>query len=232
MPFTKGDFLLIDYVAKIKETNEVFDTTFEEVARKERIYREDKTYEPLLVIIGEGRVVRGLEEELQKMNVGEEREIEVEPKKAYGERDPSKVKMVPLREFSRRGITPKVGEIVEIGGLPAVVRSITGGRVIVDFNHPLAGKTIIFKVKILKKIDDELEKVKYLVHRRIRTAPVDKIEVERKEKEIVVKLPKETYLTEDIQYAKQALAREIARYVPNVSIVKFVEEYKIEEAKK
>ena len=232
MPFTKGDFLLIDYVAKIKETNEVFDTTFEEVARKERIYREDKTYEPLLVIIGEGRVVRGLEEELQKMNVGEEREIEVEPKKAYGERDPSKVKMVPLREFSRRGITPKVGEIVEIGGLPAVVRSITGGRVIVDFNHPLAGKTIIFKVKILKKIDDELEKVKYLVHRRIRTAPIDKIEVERKEKEIVVKLPKETYLTEDIQYAKQALAREIARYVPNVSIVKFVEEYKIEEAKK
>ncbi|HIQ03278.1 MAG TPA: peptidylprolyl isomerase [Desulfurococcales archaeon] len=232
MPFTKGDFLLIDYIAKIKETNEVFDTTMEEVAKKEKIYREDKVYEPLLVIIGEGRVVRGLEEELQKMNVGEEKEVEVEPKKAYGERDPSKVKMVSIREFSRRGIVPKVGEIVEINGVPAVVRSITGGRVIVDFNHPLAGKTIVFKVKVLKKIDDELEKVKYLVHRRIRMAPIAKIEVERKEKEIIIKLPRESYLAEDIQYAKQALAREIARYIPGVSIIKFVEEYRVEEAGK
>ncbi len=232
MPFAKGDFLLIDYIAKVKETGETFDTTIEEVAKKERIYREDKIYEPLLVILGEGRVVKGLEEALEKMNVGEEKEIEVEPKKAYGERDPSKVRMVSLREFSRRGITPRVGEIVEINGLPAVIRSITGGRVIVDFNHPLAGKTIIFKVKVLKKIDDEAEKVKHLVHRRIKAAPTDKIEIERKENEITVKLPKESYLAEDIQYAKQALAREIAKYIPGVSVVKFIQEYKIEESKK
>ena len=232
MPFNKGDFILIDYTAKIKETGEIIDTTLEEVAKKEKVYREDKVYEPLLVILGEGRVVKGLEEELEKMNVGEEKTIELEPARAYGERDPSKVKIVSIREFTRRGITPKVGELVEIGGLPAIVRNVTGGRVTVDFNHPLAGKTIIYNVKVLKKLEDDKEKILHLVHRRIRSIPIEKFNVELSDGTAKIFMPKETFLLEDIQYAKQAIVKDIERYIKSVATLEFIERFKLREESK
>ena len=54
MALQKGDFTLIDYTAKVKETNEVFDTTSEETAKKEHLHKEGEIYEPKLVVIGEG----------------------------------------------------------------------------------------------------------------------------------------------------------------------------------
>ena len=55
MALEKGSFILIDYVAKVKETGEVFETTIEETAKKEHLYKEDKIYEPKLEVIGEAR---------------------------------------------------------------------------------------------------------------------------------------------------------------------------------
>lgn len=225
MPFDKGDFILVHYTAKVKESGELIDTTLEEVAKKENLYREDKVYEPLLVILGEHRVVAGLEEELEKMDVGEEKVVEVSPSKAYGERDPSKVKTVSLREFSRRGITPRPGEIVEIGGLPAVIRSVSGGRVTVDFNHPLAGKTIIYEVKVVSKIENVNDKLKHLVHRRLKTIPLDSLKVRIMKGTARVHLPKEAYLLEDLQYAKQAIARDVEKYLGEISKLEFIESY-------
>lgn len=217
--------MLIDYIAKIKETGEIIDTTLKDVARENKILREDKVYRPLLVIVGEHRVVKGLEEALLSFEVGEEREVEVEPKKAYGERDRSKVKMVSLREFLKRKITPRVGDVVEIGGFPAVIRSITGGRVVVDFNHPLAGKTIVYKVKVLKKIENPKEKILALIERRVKGIDLEKVGVDLSENKVVIRLPEEVYLVEDIQYAKKAIAREIVKYVEGVKVVEFVETY-------
>jgi len=54
MPVKKGDFILVEYVGKVKETGEVFDTTQEEVAKEERLYKEGEIYEPKLVVVGEG----------------------------------------------------------------------------------------------------------------------------------------------------------------------------------
>ncbi|RLG72437.1 MAG: peptidylprolyl isomerase [Thermoprotei archaeon] len=227
MPFEKNDFILIDYTATIKETGELIDTTIADVAKKHKKYSEGKVYEPLLVILGEHRVVEGLEEELAKMNIGEEKTIEVPPEKAYGRRDPNKVKLMPLRNFTRRGIYPKVGEVVEINGVPATIRNITGGRVIVDFNHPLAGKTIVYQVKVLKKIEDPLEKVKYLLHRRLRNIPPEKFTVKVVEGSLRVDMPKEAYLIDNIQYVKQTVAKEIEKYVPIAPTVEFVEKYTI-----
>ena len=227
MALNKGDFILIDYTAKIKETGELIDTTIEEVAKRENAYREDKVYEPILVILGEHRVVRGLEEELEKMDVGEEKTIEVEPARAYGERDPNKVKIMSIREFARRGITPRPGDIVEIGGLPAVIRNVSGGRVIVDFNHPLAGKTIIYEVKILSKVESDVDKVKQLVHRRIKAVPVEKLNVKLARGTARIEIPPDAFLLEDIQYAKQAIVRDIERYIDSVRRVEFIEVFEI-----
>ena len=122
---------------------------------------------------------------------------------------------------------PKVGEIVEINGMLATIRNITGGRVIVDFNHPLAGKTLIYEVKIVKKIDDPLEKIKYLLHRRIKPVAPEKFGVKIVNGTLRIEMPKETYFIEDIQYIKQAVVREIEKYVPLAPTVEFVETYQI-----
>lgn len=61
MVLQKGDFILIDYVAKVKETNEVFDTTNEDVAKKERLHKEGEIHEPKLVVVGESWVLKALD---------------------------------------------------------------------------------------------------------------------------------------------------------------------------
>ena len=93
MPLQKGDFILIDYVGKVKETGEVFDTTIEEIARKERLYKEGEIYEPKLIVLGEGWILKALEEEILKLDVGTKSTIEIPPEKAFGPRDPEKVKL-------------------------------------------------------------------------------------------------------------------------------------------
>ncbi len=232
MPFAKGDFILIDFVARVKETGEIFDLTIEEVAKKENIYREDEIYEPMLVVFGEGWILDGLEEELMKMNPGEQKTIELPPEKAFGPRDPSKVKIIPARELTRRGITPRPGARIELDGRPAVIRSVGGGRVVVDFNHPLAGKTLVYNVKIVRKLESSKEKILALIHRRIPRVPVEKFDVRIRSGVVTIEVPEEAYFIEGLQYAKRGIARDIEKFFPEIRSVRFVEKYefKREEA--
>ncbi|RLE52072.1 MAG: peptidylprolyl isomerase [Candidatus Methanomethylicota archaeon] len=225
MPLNKGDFILIDFVAKVKDTGEIFDLTIEEVAKKEKLYREDEIYEPMLVVLGEGWILDGLEEELMKMNPGEQKVVELPPEKAFGARDPSKVKIVPARELSRRGITPRPGIRVEIEGNYAIVRSVGGGRVVLDFNHPLAGKTLVYDVKIVKKLESDKEKILALIHRRIPRVPIEKFDVKIKGGVVTIELPEEAYFLEGLQFAKRGIARDIEKFFSSVTSVKFVEKY-------
>ena len=98
MPFDKGDFLIIDYTAKVKDENRIIETTSVDEAKKAGIYDENEVYEPKLLILGEGWLLPSLEEEISKMNEGEERVIELPPEKAFGLRDPSKIRVIPARQ--------------------------------------------------------------------------------------------------------------------------------------
>lgn len=155
-----GDFVYVDYVGRIKDTNEIFDLTKEDVARKEGIYDEKIRYEPIPVIVGAGLLLRGLEEEIKKMKVGERKVVEIPPEKAFGERNENLVKLVPYSIFKKNNVEPKVGDFVTVNGLRAKVLSVSGGRVKLDFNHPLAGKTLVYEVEVKEKIEDLKEKVK------------------------------------------------------------------------
>lgn len=226
MPFRTGDFLLVDYTARVKETGEIIETTNEEEAKAYGIYSPERVYEPALVIIGEGRLIKGFEEVLAQMDVNEERVFEVPPEKAYGTRDPSKLRTVPLREFTRANIEPVPGKVVEINGAPAVVRGVTGGRVLVDFNHPLAGKVIEYRARIVRHVTDDNEKLKLLLKRRVRSKNVDAYEVSLSDEGsiVTVKVPESDMLSPEIQLAKRAFARDVFAYIPIVSKVIFVEE--------
>ncbi|MBS7636338.1 peptidylprolyl isomerase [Candidatus Bathyarchaeota archaeon] len=228
MALQKGDFILLDYVAKVKETGEVFDTTIEEVAKKERLYKEGEIYEPKLVVIGEGWVLKALDESLTNMEIGKTKTVEIPPEKAFGARDPEKVRRVPLRHLTAKGITPTLGMRLEYDGKMATVRAIGAGRVLLDFNPPLAGKTLVYEVTVKKKLETPEEKIAALIHRRIPTVEADKFKFTIKAKNVSIEMPQEAFYLEGIQVAKRGIALDIQKFFPEITAVKFTETFKAE----
>ena len=157
----KGKLVKITYDGYVN--GKLFDTTNEELAKKEGIYNPRMIYGPATIAVGEGMVLPGLDEALLEMEVGEEKELVLPPEKAFGKRDPSKVRVVPIKEFQRFNIRPVVGMPVNIDGNVGKVVSINSGRVLVDFNHELAGKTVKYTLKIEDVIEEPEEIVKELI---------------------------------------------------------------------
>ena len=226
MPLLKGDFVLLNYSAKVKETSEVFDTTFEETAKKEQLYKEGEIYEPKLIVVGEGWVLKPLDEALLTMKLGKTQIVEISPEKAFGQRDPEKVKRVPLKHLISKGKNPVIGMRVEYNGKMASVRSIGAGRVLLDFNPPLAGKTLIYEAIVDKKIRAKKEKIKALVHRRIPEADQTKFGIALKEKTLAINMPEDTFYIEGIQIAKRGIALDIQRLIDGILKIDFIETFK------
>ncbi len=124
MALQKGDFILINYTAKVKETNEVFDTTKEDVAKKEHLFKEGKMYEPKLVVVGESWVLKALDESLTTMEINKPATVEISPDKGFGQRDPEKIKTRTTQTILAKEINPVVGAQIEFQGKDAIVRSI------------------------------------------------------------------------------------------------------------
>jgi peptidylprolyl isomerase len=228
MALQKGDFILADYTAKVKETGEVFDTTIEETAKKERLYKEGEIYEPKLVVIGEGWVLKPLDESLTTMEVGKTATVEIPPDKAFGPRDPEKVKRVPLRHLTEKGVTPSLGMRVEYDNKLATVRAIGAGRVLLDFNPPLAGKTLVYEVTVQKKLETGEEKITALIHRRIPAVEANKFKFTVKAKTASIEMPEEAFYLDGIQVAKRGIALDIQKFFPEITTVKFTETFKTE----
>ncbi|PVU69814.1 peptidylprolyl isomerase [Sulfolobus sp. SCGC AB-777_L09] len=226
--FKDKDFVYIDYVARVKDTGEVFDTTIEEEAKKSNIYNAETKYGPKLVILGEHNIIPGLEEALYQMSVGEEKEIEIPPEKAYGNRDPTKVKTVSLGELRKQGVNPYPNMIIRLSnGSYAVVKSVSGGRVILDLNHPLAGKTLVYKVKVVKVLENEKDKINALIERWLGSSVAQKfvVEISEDKKTVKVTIPKDIYLVEDLQLRLYMLAKDIINFVIQEGNVSFIENF-------
>ncbi len=158
-----GDFVQIEFVGRVKDTGEIFDLTDQELATKEGVYDEHNKYGPSLVIVGARSVIPGVEEQIKQMNVGEEREFEVSSDKGFGSREPKLVQIISFAKFIQQKINPIPGAFVNIDGRNGKIQSVSGGRVRVDFNHPLANKILLYKVKIVKDIKDGKERVENLL---------------------------------------------------------------------
>ena len=102
MSFEKGTLIYVNYTAKVKDTGEAIESTVEEEAKKLNIYDSERRYEPRLVSVGEDWVLKGLDEQIGKMDSGERKTVELAPEKAWGDRDPSLLRMIPIRKFGRR----------------------------------------------------------------------------------------------------------------------------------
>jgi peptidylprolyl isomerase len=159
----EGDFVEIDYVGRLKDTGEIFDLTDEALAKKENIFNEKFKYGPVRLIIGEGFVLKGLEEALIDMKIGDEKTVTLPPEKAFGQRKAELVKIVSENELRKQKINPIPGMILDMGEYRAKIQSVNSGRVRLDFNNPLAGRDIEYKVKVNKKVEGSDEKAKAIV---------------------------------------------------------------------
>jgi len=232
MAIKNGDFVLLDYVLRVKDTEEIFDTTLENEAKSANVYNPENIYEPRLVIVGQGWTIKGIEENLIGLDEGQEKTFEIPPEKAFGERDPSKVRIVPAKELTRQGITPKPGGRIEVGGSIATVRNVGSGRVTLDYNHPLAGRTILARVTVRKILTDPLEKMRELIHRRIRGISKEKFIISKIGGIVTIEMPEESFTLEDIQFAKKGIARDLGRHFEDITSVQFIETHKIRPAEK
>lgn len=158
MTLQKKDFIQIEFTGKTKE-GQIFDSNIKEDLEKAQLNLEAK---PFVFCLGEDMFLKGVDEFLIGKEIGKEYEIELEPEKAFGRRDPSKVELISAKVFVQHKLNPFPGAIFNFDGRIAKVLSVSGGRIRVDFNNPLAGKDVIYKVKIIKKIEDKKEKVKAL----------------------------------------------------------------------
>ena len=228
MALQKGDFILIDYVAKVKETNEVFDTTQEEVAKKEHLHKEGKIYEPKLVVIGERWVMEALDESLKTMEIAKPATVEISPEKGFGPRDPEKIKRVSIKQLYAKEINPVIGAQIEFQGKNATVRSIGAGRVLLDFNPPLAGRTLVYEVTVTKQLEGKEDKINSLVHRRIPIIEEGKFTLTVDGTTLTIDVPEDAFYIEHLEIYKRGIAMDIQKFVPDFTQIKFVETFKSE----
>jgi peptidylprolyl isomerase len=226
MTLEKGSLILLDYTAKIKDSNEIFETTRVDDVKDNPEFDPNKKYEPRLLGVGEGWVLKGLDEALLQSSIGTPLNIEIPPEKAFGERDPSKVRMIPLRKLGEKANEVNIGDVIELDDRIGIIRFIGSGRVQVDFNHKYAGRTLVYDANIVKKLESDEEKISNLIRRRL---PIDTAEVKHETKDsksnLEISLPESTFLIEGIQIIKRGISADIFKFVPSLKSVIFIEKY-------
>jgi len=113
----------------------------------------NKGKEPLKYTQGQHQIIPGLEKELTGMKVGGEKRIKVKPEDAYGPIDPKVIQEFPKEKIPPEG--QKVGAILTARGpqgqaIPVKVKEVKEKTVVLDMNHPMAGKTLVFDIKVLE----------------------------------------------------------------------------------
>ncbi len=224
MTFNKGSLILIDYTAKVKDSEEIFDTTIEEDAKKHSIHEPNVKYQPKLVSIGEVSypVLKGLDEALAKTTVGDKLTVEVTPDKGFGERDSGKVRMIPIRKLGEDAEKVSVGDTIEVDNKRGIIRFIGSGRVQIDYNHRYAGKTILYDVNVVKSLDSPNDKVDGILKNRL---PLEdsKITFELKDKEVNITIPEEILRADGLQIMKHFIQLDIFKFVSSLEKVNFIE---------
>ncbi len=154
-----GDVIRFDYTLWLDGEKKPLDTSLESVAQEHDIHREGKVYAPLTITLGRQQIIPGLEKRLMDMKAGEDASFDLTPEEGYGERDPKKLKDLPMAEFRKQKVQPQVGMEINLEGGKGTIVRVAGGRVRVDLNHDLAGKKLRYDVAVKEIINDVAGKV-------------------------------------------------------------------------
>ena len=140
MPVKKGDNVKVDYTGTFDDGT-VFDSS-------------EQHGNPLEFEIGAGKVIKGFDNALEGMEAGEEKDVKLQPADAYGDHDPQMLKKVPKDQLPKEQEV-KVGMMLGVtlpngAQIPAKITEIEDTTVTLDMNHPMAGKVLNFKLKLVE----------------------------------------------------------------------------------
>lgn len=155
----KNDFVELEFIGKVIN-GEVFDTNITEEAEKIGLKIENKKF---IICIGQKMVVEGLDKALEGKEIGKKYNIALNSNEAFGSRRKELIRLVPLNVFTEKKVVPKIGMTLALDNNLVRIASVSGGRVLVDFNNPLAGKEISYEFVIKRKITDKKEKINSLL---------------------------------------------------------------------
>ncbi len=221
----KGDIVWLEYDAYTVNPNgtqTLFDTTHEAVAKQENKFEEKKVYTEQPVIVGKGRLFLGLEDALLTSNVGDAKEVTIPAEKAAGARDARLVELKTEREFLKQEINPELGMEVSIGGRRGTITSVAAGRVRIDFNNPLAGKTVKYVFKVTKKAATPEDRIRAILDMDYGLA--DQFKIQLKDDVLELRLPDLCKTDEKWFVSKFRVVADL-RELTDLHVMRFLEEY-------
>ena len=144
---SNGSIVDVDYEGRT-EDGKLFDTSKADVAKKEETFQEQRNYEPLHITVGQGMLIKAA---LIGMEEGQEKTVKIKSDDAYGERKQELIKTFPKDQERDAELKKGMVVLVNVEGrqIPALVTEVSD-NISLDFNHPLAGKDLTFKIKVVK----------------------------------------------------------------------------------
>jgi peptidylprolyl isomerase len=140
MSVKKGDKIKVEYTGTL-EDGTLFDSS-------------EAHGQPLEFEVGSGQLIKGFDDAVIGMEIGEEKEIKLQPSEAYGEHNPELVKKVPKEQFPKeKELKPGMILLIKLPNeiqVPVRIAEVTDDEIALDLNHPLAGKVLIFKIKVVE----------------------------------------------------------------------------------
>lgn len=178
MALQKNDFIEIEFTGRIKDTGEIFDSNIKSDLESSGLQRQEA--KPFIFALGQGMFLKGIDEFLTgKPEKNDSYKIELSPEKAFGPRQSQLVQLMPMKIFLQQRVRPIPGAMFNFDGKIGKVLSVSGGRVMIDFNNPIAGKTVIYDIKFLRKIEEQNEKIKSFINFLFRRDISFKIETDK-----------------------------------------------------
>ncbi|MFX0000139.1 MAG: helix-hairpin-helix domain-containing protein [Candidatus Hodarchaeota archaeon] len=234
----EGDFVLVKITARTQK-GQIFRVSSEDDAKKAGIYDENKAkqgyYTPEFIIVGKpGFVNEGLTETIKEMNFFEKKSVRIPPTKAFGKRDPQKIERIGIAKFRKlnEGKNPEIGKefIKQTQGQTqrGTITNVVQGRVIIDYNHPLAGQSIDYNLEVIDKIEDFNEKIEYfMINKGIPKENISDFQISYipKSKALEITIPK-IFLFQNLTYVKFGLSMDLQTHMGDeIDDIKFIEIY-------
>lgn len=147
-----GDTVMVDYIGRFPD-GEVFDTSIKSIAEENWKIVDARRYEPLMFVVWSWMMIKGFDEWVVWMEEWETKTLELDPENAYWNYDSELIKTLPIDMFKEAGIEPKIDEIFTFNtNLQWRVIEVNENEVKIDFNSPMAWKTLVFDITVVKNL--------------------------------------------------------------------------------
>ena len=190
-----GDFIEVEYTGKVEGM--IFDTTDEAKAKKLGIFNQGAPYGGIIVCVGKEHLLKGLDKAVVGKEVGSKFNAKLIPEDAFGKKQANMIKLMPKNKFTAHDINPQPGLQVTVDGSLAIIKSITGNRVLVDFNHPFSGKEVEYDIEIKRRVDDKAEQVKAVLRMELNVKD-EAYELDLKDKKATINFKEGVELPQEI----------------------------------